>query len=154
MDISDFFIEKGFTLTLPERVVPKGRGKFQYICEMNEKPSDVIIEELEEKFGYLVLKNNYRKGKELTLFVKKDDTPKPELLKKNEESVEMNLKNTTEIIFSKKENLTRSEINNILSQFQNVAYTKGFNAHKVATEKALGMSLNQYVTQESNGSNK
>ena len=147
MDISDFFIEKGFTLKLPERVVPKGRGKFQYVCEINEKPSDKLIEELEDKMGYLVLKNNFRKGKELTLFIKKDDTPK-EQEKQTDEPIEMNLKTTTEILFSRKEKLTRSEINNILSQFQNVAYTKGFNAHRVATEKALGMSLNEYANKK------
>ena len=150
MDISDFFIENGYTLNLPERVVPKGRGKFQYICEMNEKPGDDLIEELETKFGYLVLKNNFRKGKELTLFIKKDDIPKSEQKNNNQEPIEMNLKNTTEILFSKRNNLTRSEINNILSQFQNVAYTKGFNAHRVATEKALGMSLNEYANKKPN----
>jgi len=131
MDITEFLVEKGYKIDY-NTVSPKGRGKYQYNCAINRKPIDKDIVELQEKLNITVLKNNFKKGRELTLLIKKNETKEED---KVVHMVNMNLNTITEMIYKK--DLTYQQLRDRLNMFQNSAYTKGFNAHKAAIQKLL-----------------
>ena len=133
MDITEFLLEKGYQIEY-KTTAPKGRGKFQYFCAINKKPSDEEMMECEDKYNVKILKCNFKKGKELTILMKKREE-KTEVVKTN--IVDISLHDITEMIYNK--NLDREDLYNKLSMFQNSAYTKGYNAHKKAWEKLLGV---------------
>ena len=131
MDITEYLVEKGYTIE-HSMVTPKGRGKYQYTCVIDKKPNDEDINGLQDLLNVTVLKNNFKKGKELTLFIRKEEVKEVDKPKVVEN---MNLDMITEMIYKK--DLTYQELKDRLNMFQNSAYTKGFNAHKSAIRKLL-----------------
>ena len=131
MDITEFLVEKGYKIEY-STVSPKGRGRYTYSCIINKKPNDNDIAELQTKLNVIVLKNNFKKEKELTLLIKKEETKEED---KIDPVVDMNLDMITEMIYKK--DLSFQELKDRLNMFQNSAYTKGFNAHKAAIQKLL-----------------
>lgn len=136
MDLKTFLLEKGYKV---ENLIetPKGRGKFQYSCLVDKKPNDDDMREYCEKRGMIVLKNNFKKGREMTLLMKKE--VKEEKREIFEERKDIDLNMIVEMIYDK--DLTREELRDKLNMFQTSAYTKGFNAHKLAMEKLLGTEI-------------
>lgn len=124
-DITDFLTEKGYVIE-NATVKPEGRIKYQYKCIINKKPNDEDIKELQIKINSMILKNNVKKGKELTLLIKKNE----QIEDKNEvkPAVDINVDIITDMIFKK--DLSYQELKGLLNTLQNSAYTKGFNAYK------------------------
>ena len=136
MDITDFLVKKGYKIEY-NTVSPKGRGKYQYNAVIDKKPIDDDINELQEKLNITIIKNNFKKGRELTLLIRKNE-PREE--DKVVPVVDMNLDTITEMIYMATQDdkeLTRDNLRQMLNMFQNSAYTKGFNAHKTAIKKLL-----------------
>lgn len=128
-DITDFLIQKGYKIEY-KTINPKGRGKFQYSCIIDKKPIDCDIEELQKKLGVTILNNNFKKGTELSMLIKKNEDTDKQI-----EVVDINLDDVSEMIYKKE--LSRKELRYILNMFQSSCYTKGYNAHKNAIKKLL-----------------
>lgn len=129
MDITDYFIQKNYKIEY-QTISPKGRGKFQYSCIIDKKPTNNDIDDLQQILNITVLKNNFKKEKELTMLIKKNEETDKQV-----EVIDINLYDVTEIIYTK--NLNREELRDLLIQFQTSSYTKGYNAHKNAIKKLL-----------------
>lgn len=130
MDITEFLVKLGYKIEY-STVTPKGRGKYQYNANVNKKPTDSDINELQDLLNVKVLKNNFKKEKELTLLVIKEEVKEENKVK----LVDMNLDAITQIIYNK--DLSYQQLRDNLSIFQNSAYTKGYNTHKAAIQKLL-----------------
>jgi hypothetical protein len=128
MNFTNFLIKKGYKVE-SSTCTPKGRSKTQYSCIIDKKPLEEDIEEIQEHYNVDILKCNFRKGKELTILAK-------EHVKKtqaNTDIVDINLDTITDMLYGIE--MTRDEMREKLSMFQNSSYTKGFNAHKNAMKK-------------------
>lgn len=137
MDITDFLLEKGYKIEY-KTLNPKGRGKFQYFCGIDKKPTDEEIAEIEKEYKVKVLKCNFKKGKELTILMKK--CQEEERKEVESKIIDISLNGITEMVYDK--DLSRDQLRDLLSMFQTSAYTKGYNAHKGAMEKLLGTQIN------------
>lgn len=130
-DITEFLVKQGYKIEY-NTVTPKGRGRYQYNANIDKKPSDEDIDGLQDLLNVTVLKNNFKKGIELTLLIKKNEVREED---KVEVIQDMNLDMITDMIYKK--DLSYQELKDRLNMFQNSAYTKGFNAHKEAIKKLL-----------------
>lgn len=131
MDITDFLIERGYKLE-SKRITPKGRGKTQVFCLINKKPIEQDLYDCEDLYGIEILKCTFKKGKELTILMKKSEDRKPQL---SQIKKELTLDEVTEEIFGNE--LSREELRNLLINFQNSCFNKGFQTHKAAIKKLL-----------------
>ena len=128
-DISEFLINKGYKLEY-KIINPKGRGKFQFDCGIDRKPTEEETKEMEEKLGLKVLKNNFKKGT-LTMLIK----PNEKTEKEKRIIIDLNINDVVDMIYKK--DLSRQELKDVLNMFQNSAYAKGYKTHKVAIKKLL-----------------
>ena len=123
--ITEYLIEKGYEIE-HKTINQKDRGKFEYVCEIDKKPIEEDVKEMEEIFGIKILKNNFRKGKELRMLIRKIEEEKEE--QKEEVKRNLNIDEIVEFIYNN--NLSREELRNLLNMFQNISYTKGYKSNE------------------------
>lgn len=139
MDITDFLIEKGFKIDT-KTLTPKGRNRIQYSCIIDKKPEDILIKECEERYGMKILKFRFRKGRELIVLMRKEDKKK-NVEKPIEENKNINLDMIIDAIHNKE--LSKEELTQKLTAFQNSVYIKGYNAHRNAVAKLLNVQITE-----------
>ncbi len=130
MDIGNFLLNRGYVLD-SKTITKKGRGKMQFYCLIDKRPTNDDLLDCEDEYGIDILKCQFKKGRELTILMKERDQDQ----KRKIDIQYLTVDNVLEIIYDKE--LTRQEVKEILIQFQTSCFQKGFNTHKEALRKFL-----------------
>lgn len=130
MDIGNFLLKKGYTIE-SKTITKKGRGKMQFYCYIDKRPTNDDLLDCEDEYGIEILKCQFKKGKELTILMKE----KEQAQKRKIDIQYLTVDNVLELIYDK--DLSRQDIKDILVQFQTSCFQKGFNTHKEAMRKFL-----------------